>query len=157
MKLGEGSPTVIGKTVCIHGELTGGEDLFMDGQIDGTITLAESRLTVGANARLLADVSARDVIVFGRVEGDIKATGRVELRQTGSIVGDVASARLSIEEGSYMKGNINLTDAAIMNRSLGTGIAEIPIVRQPASVLSITEGTSDETEQDEHNVLFREK
>ena len=157
MKLGEGSPTVIGKTVGIRGELTGGEDLFMDGQIDGTITLAESRLTVGANARLLADVSARDVIVFGRVEGDIKATGRVELRQTGSIVGDVASARLSIEEGSYMKGNINLTDAAIMNRSLGTGIAEIPIVRQPASVLSITEGTSEETEQAEHSVLFREK
>jgi cytoskeletal protein CcmA (bactofilin family) len=106
MKSGEGSPAVIGKSVRIHGELTGSEDLYLDGKIEGTVALAESRFTVGPNAHVLANVQARDVIVFGRVEGNIQATGRVELRQGSTVIGDIHSVRLSIEESASVSGKV---------------------------------------------------
>jgi len=106
MKPGEGSPAVIGKSVRIHGELTGSEDLFLDGEIEGTVALSESRFTVGPNAKVMADVQARDVIVFGRVEGNIRATGRVELRQGSTVIGDIHAMRLSIEESAAVSGKV---------------------------------------------------
>jgi cytoskeletal protein CcmA (bactofilin family) len=110
MKPAEGS-TVIGKSVTIRGELSGSEDLFMDGEIEGTITLIESRLTVGPNARIHADISVQDVIVFGRVEGNVRATGRLELRQSASVIGDIQAGRLSIEESATLRGRVELTDS----------------------------------------------
>jgi len=74
------SSTVIGKSVTIRGELSGKEDLYMDGTVEGTISLSGSRLTVGPNARVMADVNAQDVVVYGFVEGNIRASGRIELR-----------------------------------------------------------------------------
>jgi len=106
MKPGEGSPTVIGKSVRIQGEVTGSEDLYLDGEISGTVTLAESRFTVGPNANVLADIQAQDVIVFGRVEGNIRASGRVELRQSATVIGDIFAARLSIEESASISGKV---------------------------------------------------
>jgi len=111
MKPAEGS-TVIGRSVTIRGEVTGKEDLFMDGVVEGMIALPESRLTVGPNARLMADVDARDVVVFGLVEGDLRASGRVELRDTAVVKGDIVAARLSIEENASMKGRVELLEAA---------------------------------------------
>jgi len=110
MKQAEGS-TVIGKSVTIRGELSGSEDLFMDGEIDGTITLTESRLTVGPNARIRADINVQDVVVFGKIEGNVRATGRLELRQSASIVGDIQAGRLSIEESASLRGRVELTDS----------------------------------------------
>src|ERR1700761_2893949 len=104
MKIGEGSPAVIGKSVRIHGELTGSEDLFLDGEIEGTVALAESRFTVGPNARVFADVQARDIIVFGRIEGNVTATGRVELRQGASVVGNINSQRPPNEKSAAGSG-----------------------------------------------------
>ena len=109
MKPAEGS-TVIGKSVTIRGELSGSEDLFMDGEIEGTITLTDSRLTVGPNARVHADISVQDVIVFGKIEGNVRATGRLELRQSASIVGDIQAGRLSIEESASLRGRVELMD-----------------------------------------------
>src|SRR5690242_6074218 len=80
MATGEGSAATIGKSVQIHGEVKGSEDLVVDGTIEGTITLSESRLTIGPNAHVKANVAARDVILLGALVGDISATGRVELR-----------------------------------------------------------------------------
>jgi cytoskeletal protein CcmA (bactofilin family) len=108
MKPTEGS-TVIGKSVTIRGELSGKEDLFMDGVVEGTISLSDGRLTVGPNARILADVSVRDVIVYGQVDGNITASGRMELRQTGVVVGDIRASRLSVEESATIKGRVELT------------------------------------------------
>jgi len=107
MKPAEGS-TVIGKSVIIRGELTGSEDLFMDGQIEGTITLTNSRLTVGPNARVSADIHVQDVIIFGRVDGNIKAIGSIDLRQSAVVTGDVLAGRLSIEESAVIKGRVEL-------------------------------------------------
>jgi cytoskeletal protein CcmA (bactofilin family) len=110
MKPAEGS-TVIGRSVTIRGELTGNEDLFMDGDIEGTITLPGSRLTIGPNARILADVHGLDIIVFGAVTGNIHAAGRLELRQSASVTGDIFAGRLSIEESAAVKGRVELKTA----------------------------------------------
>lgn len=104
----EGALAVIGKSVKIRGEVKGSEDLMVDGQVEGTITLSDSRLTIGPNAQVAANVSARDVIVLGRLNGDVKATGRVELRQGCDLVGDVSAGRLSIEENAQFRGKVDL-------------------------------------------------
>jgi cytoskeletal protein CcmA (bactofilin family) len=111
MKPAEGS-TVIGKSVTIHGEVSGKEDLYMDGIVEGTISLPESRLTVGPNARLLADVAARDVVIYGVVEGNIRATGRIELRESAVLKGDIVAGRLSIEENASIKGKVELSETS---------------------------------------------
>jgi cytoskeletal protein CcmA (bactofilin family) len=107
MKPAEGS-TVIGKSVIIRGELSGNEDLYLDGDIEGTVTLPESRLTVGPNARVRADLSAREVIIFGHLTGNIQATGRVDLRQSALVKGDILAGRLSIEESAILTGRVEL-------------------------------------------------
>ena len=107
MKPAEGS-TVIGKSVTIKGELSGNEDLYIDGDIEGSITLPEHALTIGPNARVRADLKVRDVIVFGKVNGNIQATGRVDLRQSAVVNGDIYGGRLSIEENAMVKGKVEL-------------------------------------------------
>jgi cytoskeletal protein CcmA (bactofilin family) len=111
MKPAEGS-TVIGKSVVIRGDLSGNEDLYMDGDIEGSITLAESQLTVGPNARVHADINVRDIVVFGHLTGNVKATGRVDLRQSAFVSGDILAGRLSIEESAVLKGRVELKGSA---------------------------------------------
>jgi len=104
---GEAS-AIIGKSVQIRGEVKGNEDLMVEGLVEGTITLSEHRLTVGANARVTANVAARDVVVQGTLQGDIHAVGRVELR-TGSVMnGDIRAARLSVEDNAVFSGKVEL-------------------------------------------------
>jgi Integral membrane protein CcmA involved in cell shape determination len=107
MKPAEGS-TVIGKSVTIKGELSGNEDLYMDGDIEGTITLPDHALTIGPNAHVRADIKVRDVTVFGRVAGNMQATGRVDLRHSAVVNGDIFGGRLSIEENAMVKGRVEL-------------------------------------------------
>jgi len=107
MKPAEGT-TVIGKSVTIKGELSGNEDLYIDGDIEGTITLPDHALTVGPNARVLADVRVRDIIVFGTVTGNLHAKGRVDLRHSAVVNGDIFGGRLSIEENAMVKGKVEL-------------------------------------------------
>ena len=107
MKPTEGS-TVIGKSVTIRGELSGGEDLEMDGDIEGTISLPDHSLTVGPNARVAADVKVRNLIVFGKVTGTLHVSGRVDLRHSAVVQGDIFGGRLSIEENATLKGKVEL-------------------------------------------------
>jgi cytoskeletal protein CcmA (bactofilin family) len=120
MKPSEGS-TVIGKSVTIRGDVSGKEDLFMDGVVEGTISLPENRLTVGPNAHVHADVDARDVVIFGSVEGNLHATGRVELRESAMVQGDIFASRLSIEENASIRGKIDMSATAV----------SVPAVRLP--------------------------
>jgi cytoskeletal protein CcmA (bactofilin family) len=108
MKLAEGS-TFLGKSFTLRGDLVGSEELYIDCKIEGTITLTESRLTIGPNAVIKADIRVQDAVVLGQLEGNITATGRVELRQSGILLGNVTAARLSIEESASMRGNVLLT------------------------------------------------
>ena len=107
MKPAEGS-TVIGKSVIIRGELSGSEDLYIDGDVEGTITLEESRLTIGPNARIRADINVRDIIVFGQLTGNVQAAGRVDLRQSAQVKGDILAGRLSIVESAVLTGRVEL-------------------------------------------------
>jgi len=107
-----GAPASIGKSVQIRGEVKGSEDLLVDGVVEGTITLSESRLTIGPNAKVQANVSARDVVVIGSLNGDINASGRVELRAGANLTGDIHAARLSIEENALFSGKVDLVQPA---------------------------------------------
>lgn len=111
MKPAEGS-TVIGKAVVIRGDLSGSEDLYMDGDIEGTISLPENRLTIGPNAHARADIHARDVVVLGQLTGNITASGRVDLRESAVVTGDIVASRLAIEESVALKGHVELKDTA---------------------------------------------
>jgi cytoskeletal protein CcmA (bactofilin family) len=119
MNQAEGS-TVIGKTVVIRGELSGEEDLYMDGDIEGSISLAENRLTIGPHAKVVADVHARDIVIFGSLKGNINATGRVDLRQSAQVIGDILANRLSIEENATLKGRVELTAATATSNTTPT-------------------------------------
>ena len=119
MNSGEGSAAAIGKSVEIRGEVKGSEDLVIEGRVEGTITISESRLTVGANANVHANVSARDVVILGTLNGNVHATGRVDLRKTGNLTGDITAARLSIEENAIFSGKVDLTQvtAPVMEKA----------------------------------------
>ena len=102
----------IGKSVVIRGEVKGNEDLIIDGRVEGTVTLSESRLTVGASANVAADLTARDVLIMGQVQGNIVATGRVELRAGSTVEGDVRALRLAVEDNAVFRGKVDLTQGA---------------------------------------------
>lgn len=99
----------IGKTVVIRGEVKGAEDLTIDGRVEGTIHLTDNRLTIGPNADVEADLSAKDILVMGKVKGNVAATGRVELRAGCLLEGDVKAMRLAIEDNAVLRGKVDLT------------------------------------------------
>lgn len=103
---------VIGKSVQIRGEVKGNEDLLVEGLVEGTITLTEGRLTVGASAHITANVDARDVTVLGTLDGDVHAAGRVELRAGSHVTGDIRAAHLSIEDNAVFTGKVELAGSA---------------------------------------------
>lgn len=102
----------IGKTIVISGEVKGSEDLVLDGRVEGTVNLAENRLTVGPTANIAADLTAKDVLVMGRVQGNIVASGRVELRAGCNLEGDIKALRLAIEDNAVFRGKVDLTQGA---------------------------------------------
>jgi cytoskeletal protein CcmA (bactofilin family) len=106
--MADSAAAVIGKSVQIRGEVKGSEDLVVDGHVEGTITLTESRLTIGPHANVTANVSARDVILLGQLNGDVRASGRVELRKGADLVGDIWAGQLSIEESAFFRGKVDL-------------------------------------------------
>ena len=100
----------IGKSVQIRGELTGSEDLYLDGEIEGSIDLRDHTLIIGPNGKIKAGITARDLVVHGRVEGKVSASGRVELRKSCTLIGDVSTQRIVIEDGAFFKGAIDIKE-----------------------------------------------
>src|SRR5579863_7480855 len=100
--------TVLGGTLVLKGELSGKEDLLIEGQFDGSVDVPDHTLTVGAQGHVKADIRARQVIVHGSVEGKVTAKDKVDLRKTGNVIGDLVSASVSIEDGAYFKGSIEI-------------------------------------------------
>ncbi len=105
----ENASARIGKTIVISGEVKGGEDLIVDGRVEGTVNLTESRLTIGPNANVSADLSAKDVLILGHVHGNVVASGRVELRAGCSVEGDIRALRLAVEDNAVFRGKVDLT------------------------------------------------
>ena len=107
----ENVPAHIGKTIVICGEVKGSEDLIVDGRVEGTVSLLESRLTIGPNANIAADLSAKDILIMGRVHGNLVASGRVELRAGCQVEGDIRALRLAVEDNAVFRGKVDLTQA----------------------------------------------
>jgi cytoskeletal protein CcmA (bactofilin family) len=105
----DNNPARIGKTIVIRGEVKGAEDLTIDGRVEGTVQLNDNRLTIGPNANVAADLTARDVLIMGQVQGNVNATGRVELRAGCLVEGDVRALRLAIEDNAGFHGKVDLT------------------------------------------------
>ena len=103
-----GDPATIGKSLQIKGEVIGSESLYIDGNIEGTINLPDSRVTVSRDALVSANITAREVVVLGKVSGNIYASDRVDIRSEGSLTGDVIAQRISIEDGAFFKGGIDI-------------------------------------------------
>src|SRR5271170_2582241 len=101
----------IGKSLVIKGEVTGSESLYIDGRVEGSINLSGNRVTVGRNGVVSANVNAREIVVLGKVRGNLTASDRVDIRSDGSLTGDVVAARISIEDGAYFKGGIDIRKA----------------------------------------------
>ncbi len=102
------SPTVLGRSVIVKGELTSTEDLLIEGQFDGTVNLQDHCLTIGANGQVKAEIHARQVVIHGTVQGNITAREKVDLRKTGRLQGDLTAAGVAIEDGAYFKGSIEI-------------------------------------------------
>jgi len=103
-----GSTARLGASLHVKGEISGNEDLHVDGSVEGLIQLEDRKLTVGASAKLTADVVAREVVVYGAVKGNLRARDRIEIKKDGSVVGDLTTARIMIEDGAYFKGSIEI-------------------------------------------------
>jgi cytoskeletal protein CcmA (bactofilin family) len=103
-----GGTARLGASLHIKGEITGNEDLQIDGSVEGLVQLEDRKLTIGASARVTADIIAREVAVYGNVKGNLRARDRIEIKKDGSVVGDLTTARIMIEDGAYFKGSIEI-------------------------------------------------
>ena len=99
----------IGRSVVIKGEVTGSESLYIDGRIEGSITFKDHRVTVGRNGVVQANISAREVVIMGKVTGNVECTDRVDIRSEGTLHGDIVSARISVEDGALLRGSVQLS------------------------------------------------
>ena len=127
----------IGKSVIVKGELSGSEDLFLDGEVEGNIDLQEHNLTIGPHGRVRANVRAKDVVVHGKVDGNIHGTERVELKRSAVLTGDIATQRIVIEDGAYFKGAIDIKKEA---KPAASAVKETP--KAFAAAASIEPGFS---------------
>jgi len=98
----------IGKAVKINGQIYSKEDLYVDGDVEGTIELQEHRLTIGPNGKVHSSVKAREVVILGNVQGNVDASDKLEIRKDARLVGDIKTARIIIEDGAYFKGSIDI-------------------------------------------------
>jgi cytoskeletal protein CcmA (bactofilin family) len=106
--LANGEQATIGKSLVVKGEVSGSESLYIDGKVEGAINLPGNRVTIGRNGQVAANISAREIVVLGKVRGNCQASDRVDIRSEGSLTGDVIAARISIEDGAFFKGGIDI-------------------------------------------------
>jgi cytoskeletal protein CcmA (bactofilin family) len=128
--------TVIGRGAKLRGDLTCAEDLLIEGEVDGTLRLTGGRLTIGPEAHVRASVGGHDVIIYGRLDGDVRATGRLELRAGAAVVGELFAARLSIEDNATVKAQVDPTRVSEALRPAPASAARPPVAAhssQPAS------------------------
>ncbi len=102
------SPLAVGAKISIRGTIISRGDVYLNGEVEGKVEAVNSTVTVGPNAKVVANLEAKKVVVVGNVDGNIKATEVVELQKTGAVTGDLTTARIAIEDGAYFKGNVNI-------------------------------------------------
>src|SRR5215813_2795264 len=131
---GSGGFAHVGKSIVIKGDISGGEDIYIDGQVEGSVQLLGNSFTVGPNGCVHASVAAKNVTVGGSLEGNIQASERTEMRKSAVVNGDVQTRRIAIEEGAYFKGKLEiLTDAKPAAPSAASAAASAPKTVSSAS------------------------
>jgi len=128
----QGDQATIGKGLFIKGEISGTESLFIDGKVEGSVNLPGNRVTVGRNGQVSATITAREIVVLGKIRGNISATDRVDIRAEGSLTGDVSAARISIEDGAFFKGGIDIRKADQVKAPAGS--ATVSVAEAPKTV-----------------------
>src|ERR1035438_368201 len=129
-----GGTARLGGSLHVKGEITGNEDLHIDGSVEGLVQLEDRKLTVGASAKVTADIIAREVVVYGNVKGNLRARDRIEIKKDGSVVGDLTTARIMIEDGAYFKGSIEIDRTASESGTDKSGMSRPAAV--PAATVS---------------------
>ena len=122
----------IGKSVIIKGELSGSEDLTIEGQVEGKIELNNNVLTIGTNAKIKAQVFAKTIVVLGEVTGNITASEKVDIRDNGSVDGDITSPKVAIAEGAHFRGAIDMNRGAVAGASAPKTDAKPAMAAAPA-------------------------
>lgn len=113
----------IGKSLVVKGEVTGSESLYIDGKVEGAINLPGNRVTVGRNGQVAANITAREIVVLGKVRGNVAASDRVDIRSEGSLTGDVTAQRISIEDGAFFKGGIDIRKPGNEGKGTNSSVA----------------------------------
>jgi cytoskeletal protein CcmA (bactofilin family) len=126
--------SLFGKNLTLLGDITGSESFFIDGKVEGSITLTDSRVTVGPNGFVDAGINAKEIVVMGRVRGDIVATDYVNIHAEGSVTGDVVAARVNIESGAFFKGRIDIRKSeAKQAHSVAAAMSTNDLLKQASS------------------------
>jgi cytoskeletal protein CcmA (bactofilin family) len=125
-----GEQATIGKSLIVKGEVSGSESLYIDGKVEGAINLPGNRVTVGRNGQVAANISAREIVVLGKVRGNCQASDRIDIRSEGSLTGDVIAARISIEDGAFFKGGIDIRKPGAEAKK------DTPAVNEPIAINS---------------------
>ena len=125
---------VIGKSVSIKGQISSREDLVIDGDVEGTITLPDHRLTVGPSGKVRAGVKAKEIVVLGEINGDLEAVDLVEIRKEARLTGDIRTVRIMIEDGAFFKGSIDIirAEAAKPVASAAPATTPMPLAQSAA-------------------------
>ncbi len=121
-----GEQATIGKSLIVKGEVSGSESLYIDGKVEGAINLPGNRVTIGRNGQVAANIMAREIVVLGKVRGNCHASDRVDIRSEGSLTGDVIAARISIEDGAFFKGGIDIRKPGSGEQKAGVPPAATP-------------------------------
>ena len=124
----------IGKSVFIKGELTGDEDLTIEGRVEGKIDLREHNLVIGPNGKITAEVFAKSITVMGSIVGNVSTSGLLEIKASGSVVGDLSSPRISVADGAYFKGNIDMKNSTQTAKKTESPKTELNFSQQSVSL-----------------------
>jgi cytoskeletal protein CcmA (bactofilin family) len=127
------STATIGKAVKVVGQIFTKEDLYVDGDVEGTIESQDNKVTVGPNGRVQAGIKAREVVILGQVKGNVEAADKVDIRKDARLEGDIVSARISIEDGALFKGSIDIRKAEVRPNASAPTISAPPVAAPQGS------------------------
>jgi len=146
----------IGRSLVIKGEVSGAESLYVDGRIEGTVNFADNRVTIGRNGVVLANITAKEVVIMGTVNGNIHCTDRLDIRSEGSLTGDVVTPRICVEDGAVLKGAIEVRAAQQQNEKTHSKASESVKSAEPPKAAAAAAGAGTATLSHGSRVMYNE-
>ena len=133
----------IGRSLVIKGEVSGAEALFIDGRIEGTINFPDNRVTIGRHGSVAANISAKEVVIMGKVQGNVECADRLDIRSEGVLAGDVITHRISVEEGAILKGGVEVRNPEKKDQKTQTqSVQTQPKPVEPPKAIAATAGNA---------------